>query len=63
MEQGDRPQGTLTSDVFTILGDEMSFMIGGGCDLKTVYVELLVEGEGSHFSDSMRSLKQDTYSR
>jgi hypothetical protein len=62
-EQGDRPQGTLTSEVFTIQGKEMSFMIGGGCDIKKVYVELLIEGEGSHFSESLRSLKQDTYSR
>ena len=31
---------------FTILGDEMSFMIGGGCDITKVYVELLIEGEG-----------------
>ena len=62
-EQGDRPQGTLTSEVFTILGDEMSFMIGGGCDLTKVYVELLIEGEGAHFSDSMRSFSESTYSR
>ena len=62
-EQGDRPQGTLTSEVFTILGDEISFMVGGGCDLTKVYVELLIEGEGSHFSSSKRSLNQDSFSR
>ena len=62
-EQGDVPQGTLTSEVFAIVGSEISFMIGGGCDIKKVYVELLIEGEGSHFSESMRSLRQDTYSR
>lgn len=42
--QGDLPTGTLTSDPFLILGDEISFLIGGGCDHLTEYIELLVDG-------------------
>ncbi|KAL3786858.1 hypothetical protein HJC23_013779 [Cyclotella cryptica] len=42
--QGDEPRGTLTSDAFVILGDTISFLIGGGCNHLTVYVELLVDG-------------------
>ncbi|GLE06227.1 hypothetical protein PINS_up015469 [Pythium insidiosum] len=42
--QGDGPQGTLTSQAFTILGPSLSFRIGGGCDIRLVYVELLVDG-------------------
>lgn len=41
--QGDEPTGTITSDPFIILGDSISFMIGGGCS-DLVYVELLVDG-------------------
>ena len=78
-EQGDRPQGTLTSEVFRIGGDRatgpessfgetaesgiISFLVGGGCDITKVYVELLVEGEASHFPESMKSLRQPTFSR
>jgi len=42
--QGDEPTGTLTSDPFIILGNKISFLIGGGCNALTVYVELLVDG-------------------
>ncbi|ETW09107.1 hypothetical protein, variant [Aphanomyces invadans] len=42
--QGDDPQGTLSSQVFTIMGSRMSFRLGGGCNLATIYVELLVDG-------------------
>jgi len=42
--QGDEPQGTLTSQVFIIYGSTISFLIGGGCDIYNVYVELLVDG-------------------
>jgi len=41
---GDNLEGTLTSDPFVILGDEVKFRIGGGCNHLTVYVELLVDG-------------------
>ena len=42
--QGDGPQGTLTSQAFQILGDTISFRIGGGCDDRYEYVSLLVDG-------------------
>ncbi|CAK9091755.1 Putative glycosyl hydrolase ecdE [Durusdinium trenchii] len=42
--QGDDPQGTLLSDVFQIDGTKVSFLVGGGCDIDKVYVELLVDG-------------------
>ncbi|KAF0711816.1 Aste57867_5074 [Aphanomyces stellatus] len=42
--QGDGPVGTLTSQTFTILGKSIRFRIGGGCNIATVYVELLVDG-------------------
>jgi len=44
---GDEPIGTLTSDPFLILGDYVSFYIGGGCNHLHVYVELLVDGFAS----------------
>ena len=40
--QGDAPQGTLTSPYFNITGGQISFLIGGGCDNKTVRAELIV---------------------
>lgn len=45
--QGNDHIGTLTSDPFIIRGEEISFLIGGGCDHKLVYVELLVDGHPS----------------
>jgi hypothetical protein len=42
--QGDEPKGTLTSKPFTINSKSINFLIGGGCDLKDVRVELLVDG-------------------
>jgi hypothetical protein len=44
--QGDAPVGVLTSETFMILGSSISFLIGGGCDALTEYVELLVDGIG-----------------
>ncbi|CAM9369602.1 unnamed protein product, partial [Choristocarpus tenellus] len=53
--QGDSPMGTLTSQTFTIGSTEISevrrearvnFLIGGGCDDRTIFVELLVDGVG-----------------
>jgi len=43
--QGDGPQGTLTSEPFTITKPILSFLIGGGCDLNTERVELIVNGQ------------------
>jgi hypothetical protein len=43
--QGDGPQGTLTSDPFTINFGAINFLIGGGCDINTERVELLVDGQ------------------
>ncbi len=42
--QGDGPQGTMTSKPFNISTTYISFLIGGGCDIKTVRAELLVDG-------------------
>lgn len=42
--QGAAPVGSLTSDTFIIQGNMISFLIGGGCDIYQVYVELLVDG-------------------
>lgn len=42
--QGDEPRGTLSSDVFIVRGDKISFLVGGGCDIYLEYVELLVDG-------------------
>jgi hypothetical protein len=40
--QGDEPQGTLTSPVFIISGNQISLLLGGGADLAVVRAELLV---------------------
>jgi hypothetical protein len=42
--QGDGPVGMMESEVFLILGNEISFLIGGGCDPLVEYVELFVDG-------------------
>ena len=41
--QGDGPQGTLDSPFFKIVGKRISFLIGGGCDIKKVRAELIVD--------------------
>jgi hypothetical protein len=51
--QGDGPQGTLTSLPFTIEGQWMSFRVGGGCDVRAVYVELLVDGQPAAVQESV----------
>ena len=43
--QGDGPQGTLVSPFFKIVGKRISFEIGGGCDIKTVRAELIVDDQ------------------
>ena len=46
--QGEAPQGTLTSEPFTITSKLVSFLIGGGCDIKTERIELVVDGHVAH---------------
>ncbi|KAJ7370575.1 hypothetical protein OS493_031310 [Desmophyllum pertusum] len=43
--QGDGPQGTLTSPFFSIRGNNISFLIGGGCDINLIRAELIVNGQ------------------
>lgn len=43
--QGDAPQGTLTSQSFIITKPVINFLIGGGCDINTERVELIVNGQ------------------
>ena len=43
--QGDIPKGTLTSPRFRIIGRNVSFLIGGGCDMTVVRAELLVNNK------------------
>ena len=41
--QEDGLIGTLTSPRFRIIGRNISFLIGGGCDLPVIRAELLVD--------------------
>lgn len=41
--QGDGPQGTLTSPYFKIIGNNISFLIGGGCDINNTRAELVID--------------------
>lgn len=41
----DRAQGTLTSAPFTVEGDAMTVLVGGGMDLEGLRVALLVDGQ------------------
>lgn len=45
MIQGDEPMGTLISDVFTLPSKYISFLIGGGCHINRVRVELIINGK------------------
>jgi hypothetical protein len=58
--QGDGPTGTLTSDVFIIKGTRITFLIGGGCDRDTEYVELLIDGLGTSKHTGKCSERMDT---
>jgi hypothetical protein len=42
--QGDGPQGTLTSQPFVISSPVISFLVGGGCDMNTERVVLVING-------------------
>ncbi|XP_022785501.1 uncharacterized protein LOC111325850 isoform X1 [Stylophora pistillata] len=44
-EGADVPQGTLTSPCFRIVGKNISFLIGGGCDVNVVRAELIVDNK------------------
>jgi hypothetical protein len=60
--QGDGPQGTLTSEPFTIIKPTISFLIGGGCDMNTERVELIVNGQAvfkatGHCTETMLRVK------
>ena len=44
--QGDEPMGSLLSPTFTVKSSSISFLISGGFDNQTEYVELVVGGEG-----------------
>jgi hypothetical protein len=62
--QGDKPQGTLTSEPFTLEAPNISFLIGGGCKVKDVGVELLVDGKSvrqatGKCNESMQRLSWD----
>ncbi|MBF0276140.1 MAG: pentapeptide repeat-containing protein [SAR324 cluster bacterium] len=39
---GDTAKGTMISPIFTITGDKISFLIGGGCNKNEVGIELLL---------------------
>ena len=41
---GDTPVGVLTSPPFLISGEYISFLIGGGCSIKSTFVQLIVDG-------------------
>ena len=45
--QGDGPQGTLTMPPFNIIGQYITFLIGGGCDINVVRAELIVGNQVS----------------
>ncbi|CAM9860729.1 unnamed protein product, partial [Chrysoparadoxa australica] len=62
--QGDGPTGEMLSQAFMVMGDEVSFLVGGGCDLRFEYVELLVDGvsvakAGGNCDEGMRRVKWD----
>ena len=63
---GDWPTGVLTSAPFLIPSTHLTFLIGGGCDLSRVYVELSVGGvraraaTGSCLPGPMRPVAWDT---
>ena len=48
--RGDRLIGTITSPVFRINGVLLSFLIGGGCDERTLRVELIVDNVAVRFA-------------
>ena len=62
---GDTPKGSLTSAPFLVAGDSLSLLVGGGCDARSTYVELLVGGARAAVatggcSDELRRVTWDT---
>ena len=43
-DQGDNPQGSMTSPSFQITGKFLTFLIGSGCEDNAVRAELIVDG-------------------
>ena len=43
--QGDEPQGTLTSPSFKIIGQKVTFLIGGGCEMNSARAELIINDQ------------------
>ena len=43
--QADPPQGTLISPCFRIVGRDISFLIGGGCNISDIRAELIVKNQ------------------
>ena len=41
----DPPQGTLISPCFRIVGSNISFLIGGGCNISDIRAELIVKNQ------------------
>ena len=48
--QGDGPKGTLTSPFFSITGKNVSFLIGGGCDMRRIRAQLIIDNKVSIIS-------------
>ena len=44
-ESADPPQGTLISPCFRIVCKNISFLIGGGCTIKDIRAELIVDNQ------------------
>ena len=44
-QQGDGPQGSMTSPSFQITGKLLTFLIGAGCNNPDIRAELIVDGE------------------
>ena len=42
---GDSSQGTLISPCFRIVGKNISFLIGGGCNISDIRAELIVNNQ------------------
>ena len=49
-DAADVPTGTLTSPCFRIVGKNISFLIGGGCDLSKVRAELIVDNQVTDYT-------------